>query len=104
MANQTRRKVVRGAVVLGLGGVLAACAASRGGGPAGEGGAGRPAPLKGQIKLSVWGAVYEDELYTAHYIPELQAQHPEVRVGLIRPAGATGRTWRWPTPGATPRT
>ena len=88
MANQTRRKVVRGAVVLGLGGVLAACAGSPGGGgPAGEGGAGRPAPLKGQIKLSVWGAVYEDELYTAHYIPELQAQHPEVKVELIRPAG-----------------
>ena len=31
--------------------------------------------------------MYEDNLYTAHYIPDFQKQHPGVEVEFIRPAG-----------------
>jgi multiple sugar transport system substrate-binding protein len=87
----TRRGMVTATAAMGAmgaagaAGVLAACA-----GPGGQPGAGSEAggaKLKGKISLSVWGAVYEDELYTAHYIPDFQKQHPDVQVEFIRPAG-----------------
>ncbi|HEV2126131.1 MAG TPA: sugar ABC transporter substrate-binding protein [Chloroflexota bacterium] len=82
----TRRSLVLNAGVLGAAGLLAACGAGGGGQEAGAG-TNPTARLKGNIRLSVWGAVYEDELYTAHYIPEFQRQFPEVQVEFIRPAG-----------------
>lgn len=83
--NRTRRGLALGTGALGAATLLAACGVSGGQ----EAGAGNTAAstLKGKISLSAWGAVYEDELYTAHYIPEFQKQHPEVQVEFIRPAG-----------------
>jgi multiple sugar transport system substrate-binding protein len=79
----TRRRVM--GLVGGIAGssLLAACGGI--GSQPSAGGSG--SKLKGKISLSVWGAVYEDDLYTVHYIPEFQKQHPEVQVEFIRPAG-----------------
>ncbi len=82
----TRRGLGRMSAALASSAALAACAGPGAGAtPGGEGN--RGAALKGEIKLSVWGALYEDELYTANYIPEFQRQYPEVKVEFIRPAG-----------------
>lgn len=85
--TSTRRRFLGVTAALGGSSVLAAC----GGAAAGTGQksdiVGSASQLKGKISLSVWGAIYEDELYTAHYIPEFQKQHPGVQVEFIRPAG-----------------
>ena len=86
-AEQTRRgfasAIASATGAFGAAALLAACGV--GGGQEAASGSTAPSALKGKISLSVWGAVYEDELYTAHYIPEFQKQHPEVQVDFIRP-------------------
>ena len=85
--KRTRRGVALGAGALGAAALLAACGAG-GSQEAGAGAGGKAAStLKGKISLSVWGAVYEDELYTAHYLPEFKKLHPDVQVEFVRPAG-----------------
>jgi multiple sugar transport system substrate-binding protein len=86
---QTKRRwllsqVSAAALATGAPAWLAACGAAGQGQSAGPSGG---AKLRGKISLSVWGAVYEDDLYLAHYIPEFRQQHPEVEVEFIRPAG-----------------
>jgi multiple sugar transport system substrate-binding protein len=81
--RKTRRRFIGGATALGAASALAACGV--GGGR--DGAARGPSTLTGKISLSVWGQVYEDNLYTAHYIPDFRQQYPGLEVEFIRPAG-----------------
>lgn len=82
--SMTRRGFGQHTAAFAATGLLAACA-----GPGRQAGTGPAAgaKLQGKILLSVWGALYEDELYTASYIPEFQKQFPDVQVEFLRPAG-----------------
>jgi multiple sugar transport system substrate-binding protein len=35
---------------------------------------------RAEIELGVWGMPFENALYTGHYLPQFEREHPDVRV------------------------